>query len=115
MNGNLHKAFPLTSHPALTVLSVRLRVKCRDARCPPDMTEPQSFYGMIKDATNDKYGDRVGENFEGRGRTIHHPGATLLGTLSFPPKNVRIEDNGDTPLLVSHLPFNRTHEYNNGR
>ena len=78
MNGNLHKAFPLTSHPALTVLSVRLRVKCRDARCPPDMTEPQSFYGMIKDATNDKYGDRVGENFEGRGRTIHHPGATLL-------------------------------------
>jgi hypothetical protein len=60
----------------------------------------------IEEATEDKYGDRVVENYEGRGP---HPPSWRSSTspdLFFPPKKVRTEDNGDTPLLMSSLPVN---------
>jgi hypothetical protein len=63
----------------------------------------------IEDATNDKYGDRVGGV-----KTTRAPPSTIVvqrqyyshGTLFFPPKTVRTKDNGDTPLLMSPLPVN---------
>jgi hypothetical protein len=46
---------------------------------PPDFIVYDFRIGSIEDATNDKYSDRVGENYEGP--TIHHHGAAVLVTV----------------------------------